>query len=69
MPALEKSVDQVIHEFRRVPEDKVKQLVEDFISEGFAVEQEREGDGSYTVRARAKGRSSPFARALGNVRK
>jgi hypothetical protein len=33
-----------------------KQLVEDFIADGFAVEQVRDGDGSYTVRARQETR-------------
>lgn len=51
MAALEKSFDQVVREFVRVPKNKGEQLVADFVSEGIDVEQVQEADGTYTVRA------------------
>ena len=51
MAALEKSVDKVVHEFRKVSEKELKLLVNDFTSEGYTIEQIKEPDGTYTVRA------------------
>lgn len=51
MTALEKSADAVVRELRRVPKESVKQIVADFVSEGFKVEQIKEPDGTYTIRA------------------
>jgi hypothetical protein len=58
MAAVEQSADKVVRVFRHVPETAVKVMVEDFVSEGFAVEQIRESDGTYTVRAQANSRAS-----------
>ena len=52
MAALETSVDEIVREFQKVPENRVTQLVDDFTLEGFKVEVKREPDGTYTVRAR-----------------
>ena len=34
-----------------VPDEKLKQVIDDFVSEGATVTTEREKDGSWTVRA------------------
>ena len=51
MAALEKSADTVVRELRKVPKESAKKIVADFLSEGFEVQQIKEPDGTYTIRA------------------